>query len=103
MNKAFQLYTDFVSNNWDFDSLNKEDKSTIIHYVATLCSPFVSNNYYVRVTEKDIIKHLHREINIFVLEEHIFYPTKDSPKEIRLGGYLWRLDINNLKYVKVNE
>ena len=71
-----------------------------MYYIGALCSNFVTNNYWVRVREEDILKHLRREVNILSLEEHIAFPTKNSPKEIRLGGYLWKLDLENLWYTK---
>ena len=88
----YQVYEEFVNDNKDFDSLDDEIKLTLICYIGTQCSDFITNHYSVRVTEEDILKHLRREINIFSLEEHIYYPTKHSPKEIYLGGNIWKLD-----------
>ena len=94
------VYEEFIRSNKTFDELNEETKQELIHYIGVQCSNFVDNNYPVRVTEEDILKHLRREVNILSLEEHIAFPTKNSPKEIRLGGYLWKLDLENLWYAK---
>lgn len=94
------LYNEFINSNENFDSLDLSTQQQLVHYIGMQCSPFVTNNYLVRVIEEDILKHLRREINIFALEEHILYPTKNSPKEIKLGGYLWKLDLIHLVYVK---
>lgn len=94
----YQIYEDFINSNKSFDDLDTNIQKTLMNYVGIQCSSLFSNSYNVRVTYEDLIKHFHREINIFVLQEHLNYPTKNSPEEISLGGIYWNLNKETLKY-----
>ena len=93
-----KIYKTFINSDIKFESLDEDTKFIIMQYIGIQCSPFISNNCPVRVTEEDIMKHVDRKIDIFELENHISSPVENSPKEIQLGGYLWKLKTN--KYVK---
>ena len=95
----YQMYEDFISSNKSFDDLDVNIQQTLMNYVGIQCSSLFSNSYNIRVSYEDLIKHFHREINIFVLQEHFNYPTKDSPNEIYLGNTLWVLDKETYKYI----
>lgn len=92
----YEIYEDFINSGKSFEDLNYTNQNIIINYIGVQCSPMVSNDYNIRVTLEDVIKHVHKEIDIFVLQKHLANPTENSPKEIYLGNHLWKL--KDLKY-----
>lgn len=94
----YEVYDDFINSDKSFNDLDKETQQIIYNYIGIQCSPMVSNSCNVRVTFEDLNRHVNREINIFVLQEHLNYPTKNSPEKIRLGGIVWVLNKETLKY-----
>lgn len=96
-----QVYEEFINNNINFDSLDLNTQKIIMEFIGTQCSSFISNDFFVRVTEEDVLNHVYKKIDIFELQQHINSPSINSPEKIYLGGNFWKLDKNYMIYYKI--